>query len=78
VTLKDDGPKGPDGGSMRVVESVWYCKHIDIAFITPSPMDERTERRLCYGAMAALSGGGGDTDRRPPVIRTTGRLVRPP
>ena len=73
---------GPDDGSVRVVKSVWYCKHTDICYNTTSPMDERTERRLCYGAMTALSVGGGDMDRRPPVIRTTGRparrlLVRP-
>ena len=44
------------------MKSVWYCKHIGIAFVTSSShlmfrfsgMDERTERRLCYGAMAAL------------------------
>jgi len=54
---------GPDDGSVRVVKSVWYCKHIGIAFVTTSysqllfqfsGMDERTDRRLCYGAMAAL------------------------
>jgi len=56
VWLKDDG-------SVRVVKSVWYCKHIRIAFVTTSSsqllfrfsgMDERTERRLYYRAMAAL------------------------
>ena len=45
------------------MKSVWYCKHIGIAFVTTSysqllfrfsGMDERTDRRLCYGAMAAL------------------------
>jgi len=53
---------GPDDGSVRVVKSVWYCKHIGIAFVTSSShllfrfsgMGEWTERRLCYWAMAAL------------------------
>jgi len=53
---------GPDDRSMRVVKSVWYCKHIGMAFVTSSShllfrfsgTDEQTERRLCYTAMAAL------------------------
>jgi len=34
VALKDDRP---GDGSVRVVKSVWYCKHTDIAFLTTSP-----------------------------------------
>ena len=44
------------------MKSVSYCKHIGVAFVTSysqllfrfSGMDERTDRRLCYGGMAAL------------------------
>jgi len=30
---------GPDDGSVSVVKCVWYCKHIDIAFVRTSPSE---------------------------------------
>jgi len=34
---------GLDSGSVRVVKSVWYCKHIDIAFVTVISAWERQQ-----------------------------------
>jgi len=58
---------GPDDGSLSVVKSVWYCKHIDIAFVTTSPVS------FCSSFLGWMNGkrggyamerqgGGGDTD----------------